>query len=124
MQALIDTSEDQTMTCSHTKPLHVCTCSDCRRHPRSPVAKLHNSINRVVVTMDEKSRRRLVGLLASQQGWGGVQQMSQITGMSRTTILRGRREIERTHRSYLKRIRTRGGGRQPIEKNNPASGRR
>jgi len=110
------------MTQSDKKPLHVCTCSACRRHPRSLVAKLHRSINRVVVTLDEKSRRRLVGLLASQQGWGGVQQMSQITGMSRTTILRGRREIERTNRSRLKRIRTRGGGRKPVEKNTPESG--
>ena len=73
--------------------------------------------------MDEKSRRRFVGLLATQQGWGGVQHMSQITGLSRTTILRGQREIERTNRSRLKRIRTRGGGRKQVEKNNPRSGR-
>jgi len=112
------------MTQSNKKPLHVCTCSNCRRHPRSPVAKLHRSINRVVATLDEKSRRRLVGLLATQQGWGGVRQMAQVTGMSRTTILRGRREIERPHRARLRRIRRRGGGRAPIEKNNPGSGRR
>ena len=110
------------MTKSNEKPLHVCTCSDCRHHPRSLVAKLHIGINRVVATMDEKSRRRLVGLLASQQGWGGVQQMSRITGLSRTTILRGRREIDRTNRSHGKRIRMRGGGRKPVEKNNPGSG--
>ena len=112
------------MTKSNEKPLHVCTCSVCRRHPRSPVAKLHLGINRVVATLDEKSRRRLGGLLATQQGWGGVQQMARITGMSRTTILRGRREIERTNRSRLKRIRPRGGGRKPVEKNTPGSGRR
>jgi hypothetical protein len=123
MQALIDAAEDQTMTQSTKKPLHVCTCSDCRRHPRGPLAKLHHSINRLIAPLDEKSRRRLVGLLATQQGWGGIQQMARITGMSRTTILRGRREIERTRRSRLKRIRMHGGGRQPIEKNNPGSGR-
>jgi hypothetical protein len=103
--------------------LHVCTCSECRHHPRSPVAKLHIGINRVITTLDEKSRRRLVGLLATQHGWGGVQQMSQITGMSRTTILRGRREIERTKRSRRKRIRMRGAGRKPVEKNSPVSGK-
>ncbi len=108
---------------SNGKPNHVCACSDCRRHPRSPIAKLHVGINRVAATMDEKSRRRFVGLLATQQGWGGVQQMSQITGLSRTTILRGQREIERTTRSRRKRIRRHGGGRQRVEKNNPASGK-
>lgn len=111
------------MTKTNEKLLHICRCSDCRRHPRSPIARLHVGINRVAATMDEKSRRRFVGLLATQQGWGGVQQMSQITGLSRTTILRGQREIKRTNRLRLKRIRTRGGGRKPVEKNNPASGR-
>ncbi len=111
------------MTKSNEKPLHVCTCADCRRHPRSPMAKLHIGLNRVLATMDEKSRRRLVGLLATQQGWGGVQQMSRITGMSRTTIVRGRREIAQTTRSRRKRIRTRGGGRKAVEKNSRGSGK-
>jgi hypothetical protein len=110
------------MTKPNEKPLHICTCSDCRRHPRSPIAKLHVGINRVAATMDEKSRRRFVGLLATQQGWGGVQQMSQITGLSRTTILRGQREVERTAPSRRKRIRRRGGGRVRVEKKTPVSG--
>jgi hypothetical protein len=73
--------------------------------------------------MDEKSRRRFVGLLATQHGWGGVRQLSQITGLSRTTILRGQREIERTTRSRRQRIRRRGGGRQRVEKKTLASGK-
>jgi hypothetical protein len=110
------------MTKSNEKPLHICACPDCRLHPRSPIAQLHIGINRVAATMDEKSRRRFVGLLAMQQGWGGVQQMSQITGLSRTTILRGQREIERTPRLRHQRIRGRGGGRPQVEKNNLTSG--
>jgi hypothetical protein len=72
--------------------------------------------------MDEKSRRRFVGLLATQQGWGGVQLMSRISGLSRTTIRRGQREIARAPRSRRQRIRKRGGGRQRVEKNNRTSG--
>jgi hypothetical protein len=49
--------------------------------------------------------------------------MSRITGLSRTTILRGRREIERANRSRRKRVRMRGGGRKVVEKNSPASGK-
>ena len=104
------------------KPLHVCVCPDCRCHPRSPIAKLHAGINRVVATMDEKNRRRFVGLLATQQGWGGGRQMSRITGLSRTTVRRGQREIARLPRPHRQRIRMRGGGRQRVEKNHPASG--
>jgi hypothetical protein len=110
------------MTKPNEKPLHVCTCADCRRHPRSPIAQLHRGINRVAATMDEKSRRRFVGLLATQQGWGGVQLMSRISGLSRTTIRRGQREIARAPRSRRQRIRKRGGGRQRVEKNNRTSG--
>ena len=111
------------MTKPNKKPLHVCPCPDCHRHPRSPIAKLHAGINRVVATMDEKSRRRFIGLLATQRGWGGVRQMSRMTGLSRTTILRGQREIERTTRSRHKRIRRRGGGRLRVEKKTRASGK-
>lgn len=110
------------MTKPNEKPLHVCTCTDCRHHPRSPIAKLHVGVNRVATTMDEKSRRRFVGLLATQHGWGGVRQMSRITGLSRTTILRGQREIERTPRSRRQRMRRRGGGRPRVEKKNRTSG--
>src|SRR5271157_5054139 len=88
------------MTKPYEKPLHRCICPDCRLHPRNPLAKLHKGINRVVTNLDEKSRHRLVGLLAMQEGWGGIQQMSRITGMSRTTILRGCREIERWRKDY------------------------
>ena len=104
------------MTKPNETPLHNCSCSDCRRPPRSPIAQLHVGINRVAATMDEKSRRRFVGLLATQQGWGGVRQMSQITGLSRTTIRRGQCEIERAPRTRRQRIRQQGGGRQRVEK--------
>ncbi len=110
------------MTKPNEKPLHVCTCTACQQHRRSPIAQWHVGINRVAATMDEKSRRRFVGLLATQQGWGGVRLMAQITGLSRTTILRGQREIERAPRSRRPRIRKRGGGHQRVEKNNRPSG--
>ena len=68
---------------------HVCTCEICRPHPYSTVAEHHRAINRVLVTLDEKNRRRFVGLLALQWGWGGIQRLIEITGLSRNTIVRG-----------------------------------
>ena len=99
--------------------IHVCTCLGCQGQPLSQTAKLHASINCVLATLDEKSRRRFVGLLAAQHGYGGVQHLACVTGLSRTTILRGRREIEQVESDSDRRIRALGGGGQFLEKNNP-----
>lgn len=48
--------------------LHKRICQTCRQHPYSAVAKEHQAINRVVAGLDEKNRRRFVGLLALQRG--------------------------------------------------------
>jgi hypothetical protein len=98
------------------RTIHVCTCQTCEREPNGETAKLHVSINRVLVSLDEKSRRRFVGLLAVQHGYGGVQHLARVTGLSRTTILRGQREIERAELETLGRVRAVGGGGQFIEK--------
>ena len=101
---------------------HVCTCDICRQHPYSAVAEHHRAINRVLATLDEKNRRRFVGLLAVQWGWGGVQRLIEITGLSRNTIARGRMELQHPRRATRTgRIRQAGAGRQPVEKNSGAS---
>jgi hypothetical protein len=99
------------------RTIHICTCQECQRHATGEIPKLHASINRVLASLDEKSRRRFAGLLAAQQGYGGVQQLARVTGLSRTTILRGRREIERTEPETNERMRAVGGGGQFLEKN-------
>ena len=78
---------------------------------------MHASINRVLASLDEKSRRRFVGLLAAQHGYGGVQHLARITGVSRTTVLRGRGEIELAEPDRTCRVRVAGGGGQLLEKN-------
>jgi hypothetical protein len=78
---------------------------------------LHVGINRVVVSLDERRRRRFVGLLASQYGYGGVQHVARVTGTSRTTILRGRRELEQGDLASSGRVRALGGGGMFSEKN-------
>lgn len=101
---------------------HVCTCKLCREHPYSSVAEHHRAINRVLVTLDEKNRRRFVGLLALQWGRGGVQRLIEITGLSRNTIVRGREELQHARRaSRANRIRRAGAGRKRLEKNSRGS---
>lgn len=101
---------------------HVCTCEVCRQHPYSAVAEHHWAINRVLATLDERNRRRFVGLLALQWGWGGVQRLIEITGLSRNTIVRGRLELQHPQRAPKStRVRQAGAGRKRVEKNSRGS---
>lgn len=100
------------------RPSHTCTCIDCREHPASVSAKEHRAINRVLATLDEKSRRRFVGLLALQWGRGSIALLNQVTGLSRPTIRRGREEVSRAEAAALHgRVRQAGAGRGAVEKN-------
>lgn len=101
--------------------IHACKCSRCQLHPYSALARQHKAINRVLATLDEKNRRRFVGLLAIQWGPGSIQPLSQITGLSGNTVRRGKDEIEHHTPEAPSGIRQPGGGRLPVEKNNPAS---
>jgi hypothetical protein len=104
----------------HQRPLHVCTCQECEQHPLGETTKLHASINRVLAVLGEKSRRRFVGLLATQHGYGAVRYLARVTGLSRTTILRGQREIAQVDAEPDSRIRAAGGGRLLLEKKTQA----
>jgi hypothetical protein len=95
---------------------HRCTCQTCEQHPYSALAKEHKAINRVVTGLDEKNRRRIVGLLALQWGHGGIQRLIEITGISRNTIGRGRAEVQRVDRATAGRVRRAGSGRPVVEK--------
>ena len=89
----------------------------CRQHPYSATAEHHRAINRVLVTLDEKNRRRFVGLLALQWGRGGVQRLIEITGLNRNTIVRGREDLQHPRRtSNTARVRQVGAGRKRVEK--------
>lgn len=93
-----------------------CKCEACTDHPRSTEATDHRKLNRVLSGLDEKHARRVVGLLADKLGHGGITQLSRVTGMSRTTILLGQRELVGNDPVPEDRVRRPGGGRKPLEK--------
>lgn len=100
------------------KTLHTCICEICKLHPYSRIAKEHKAINRVMAGLDERNKRRFVGVLANQRG--NILQLSQITGLSRTTIYRGQSEVEYPRQNPAPGIRRSGAGRIPVEKNSEA----
>ena len=95
--------------------VHPCGCSICRLHPHSQIAREHRTLNRLVVSVDERARRHLVGFLALQQGHGGIAALARITGLDRNTIARGQRELRQRPRARGQRIRRRGAGRPRAE---------
>ena len=102
------------MTKKKFKTPHPCQCCHCVEQPTSPLAELHQQINQLVVLLNEKDRRQMVGLLARQLGQGGVTRLAQITGLSRTTITRGQQEIAAG--DFTDRVRSKGAGRPLTEK--------
>lgn len=98
------------------RPIYQCGCSACQHHPKGGVAGDHQAINRVVALLDERQRRLFAGLLAMRRGHGGILAVSEITGLSRTTIRRGIAELRRGVGLTARRIRRPGGGRKLVEK--------
>lgn len=104
--------------------IHSCQCLSCQQSPHGEVAKDHQAINRILVSLNERARRLFAGLLARERGHGGVVEVASITGMSRTTVRRGMRELDRAIPEVAGRVRRPGGGRKRVEKKSPASYRR
>jgi hypothetical protein len=75
---------------------------------------------RVLTTLNEAQARWYVACEAIRLGYGGVQAMHALTGMSRPTILKGMREL-RTGQSLgrAERVRQAGGGRKCLEVADP-----
>jgi len=74
----------------------------------------------VLSGLDEKQARRVLGLLADNEGHGGIAHLSRMTGVSRTTILKGKRELVGIDPVPEGRVRRPGGGRKALEKKDPA----
>ncbi len=96
---------------------HICQCPRCIAQPGSITGQLHQQINQLAALLNEKERRQLVGLLAWQQGRGGISKMAEVTGLDRNTIKRGQREL--TANDFSGRVRRQGGGRSLTEKKSP-----
>ena len=100
------------------KSIHQCECVNCRQAEDHPDKRFHQQMNLLVSRLDEQQRRWYVALEARRLGHGGIELMSQITGLSVPTIRRGQHELDDDLAERpIERVRQPGGGRQPVEKN-------
>ena len=89
------------------------------------MAKKNNSLKiklaGVLPHLNEKQRRILAAAEARSLGYGGVQKISEFTGLSRPTIYRGLHDLDETtgKKADITRVRNPGGGRKRISEVHP-----
>lgn len=77
-------------------------------------SKLTEKLRSILPYLNERQQRLLLAAEARSLGYGGVSQISRLTGISRPTIYRGLRELDQESEG-LRQIRQSGGGRKRIE---------
>jgi len=92
--------------------------------PVQPASRDPDSLVRAVSQFRRKfdpleTRGSIRGLLAEMEGHGGIARLSRVTGVSRTTILHGQRDLVGDDPTPAHRVRRPGGGRKRLEKKDP-----
>ena len=84
-------------------------------------AKTKALLDDILPLLNEKQKRMVVGVYAEHQGHGGISNLSQLTGMSRTTIRKGIQDKKELNPEAPKekRIRKKGGGRKQKKDHHP-----
>ena len=74
--------------------------------------KIQEGFQRIAKHLDEKARRLWCANEAIASGFGGISLVANITGISRTTITEGVKEIKEKKELPQKGVRRKGGGRK------------
>jgi len=86
------------------------------------IARIQSKYQSLEPEMDERLRRQWAAAEARDMGWGGITTVAQATGMSRTTITAGLRELALPEEERVweaGRIRQPGGGRKSVTEIDP-----
>jgi hypothetical protein len=86
------------------------------------IERIRRKFQTLTVVMDERIRRHWAATEAIELGWGGISQVARATGISRTTILAGVRELKAQEASGTAPspgIRRPGGGRKLLVETDP-----
>jgi Rhodopirellula transposase DDE domain len=91
-------------------------------HDAAALERTRRKFQALTVVMDERMRRQWAAAEAMELGWGGISHVASATGISRTTILAGVRELQAQQNSGVlpsPRIRRPGAGRKLLVRTDP-----
>jgi transposase len=92
--------------------IHECQCPRCHQQLDHPDKIRHHQLNLLLSHLNERNRRWVAAIVSKLFGWGGIERVSQMTGLSPDTIRRGRDELDAELQGSMDdRARRRGGGR-------------
>ena len=80
---------------------------------------MEERIKTMLPLLNEYQRRIFLASEAMSYGWGGIQKVSEISGVSMNTIRKGIAEIEGSEDLRRERIRKEGSGRKPLTEKYP-----
>jgi len=86
------------------------------------IERIYTKFRSLEPEMDERMRRQWAAAEAREVGWGGITAVARATGLSRTTITAGLRELTlpaEERMNEASRIRRTGGGRKPLTETDP-----
>jgi hypothetical protein len=87
------------------------------------VTRLRRKYRVVAPELDERRRRQWAAAEAREAGYGAVSVVARATGLARSTIHAGLRDLRTSRRQRVRaaeRVRRRGGGRRPLTTTDPA----
>jgi transposase len=79
---------------------------------------MEEHIKTVMPHLNEKQKRLFLASCANALGWGGVKKVCEISGVSKDTVIKGKRELQ-SPMPNEDRIRRKGGGRKKSEDKHP-----
>jgi hypothetical protein len=90
-------------------------------HDAAAIERTRNKFLALTVVMDERMRRLWAAAEATELGWGGISHVASATGISRTTILAGIRDLksQESLESLAPGIRRPGAGRKLLVETDP-----
>ena len=66
----------------------------------------------ILPLLNERQRRLFLAAESISLGYGGISKVSKLSGVSRVSITKGRRELQETKKEIIERSRKKGGGRK------------
>jgi len=81
--------------------------------------ELKSKYKSILPLLNEKQRRIFLSIEALHFGYGGVTKVSQLSGVSRVAITKGKKELNETKQEPINYFRKKGGGRKKTVDKHP-----